>query len=146
MVKLRVGAVQDDGTLAPLSAWSDEPAFGQSMGFVVAEDDLQTAYDICGGSAGGRGRVSATIHAVLPTTALSYGSRQVGGGKGPGNPHGEESERVYYVDRSALRVTWVPAGDGASGGGGGGGGGREGKVRNTQDVELVVRPELEITW
>ena len=32
----------------------------------------------------------------------SFGLRQVGGGKGPGNPHGEESEFLYYIDRNVV--------------------------------------------
>ena len=48
---------------------------------------------------------------------VSYGSRQVGGGKGPGNPHGEESEMLYYVDEKDL-----------------------------EDLTFPVRPELEILW
>lgn len=38
-------------------------------------------------------------------------------GMGPGNPHGEESEMVYYVDQRVL-----------------------------EGVALTVRPELEIFW
>jgi hypothetical protein len=36
---------------------------------------------------------------------------------GPGNPHGEESELLYYVDSSILK-----------------------------DIEVTVKPELEIFW
>jgi len=58
------------------------------------------------------------IHSIVPQESLSYGSRQVGGGMGPGNPHGEESELLYYIDRSILK----------------------------DDIEVVVKPELEIFW
>ena len=59
------------------------------------------------------------IHSVLDESLISYGSRQVNGGKGPGNPHGEESELVYYVDRDVL---------------------------TSNDVDIVIKPELEILW
>lgn len=103
----RLGAIQEDGRLTPLSVWSTEPVFGESLEFLVDEDDLFPGFD-----AGG-----ITVHSIVPEDSLSYGSRQVGGGKGPGNPHGEESELLYYVDKKL-----------------------------TKDVELTVRPELEITW
>ena len=35
-------------------------------------------------------------------SAVGFGSRQVGGGKGPGNPHGEEGELLYYIDRNVV--------------------------------------------
>jgi hypothetical protein len=50
---------------------------------------------------------------------MSYGSRQVGGGKGPGNPHGEESELVYYIDS---------------------------KVMAENSINVVLKPELELLW
>ena len=59
------------------------------------------------------------VHSIVPQDRLSYGSRQVGGGMGPGNPHGEESELLYYVDRGVVEE------DG---------------------IEVVVKPELEIFW
>jgi hypothetical protein len=103
----KLGAVQGDGTLAPLSAWTTEPAFDDSLEFLVAEEDRfpgLTAGDVA-------------VLGIVPSRALSYGSRQVGGGKGPGNPHGEESELTYYVDRGCL-----------------------------EGIDIVVKPELEITW
>mmetsp|Transcript_35474 Transcript_35474/g.73879 ORF Transcript_35474/g.73879 Transcript_35474/m.73879 type:complete len:184 (-) Transcript_35474:301-852(-) len=102
-----IGAVQEDGTLLPLSAWSDEPAFGNSIELLVDEEDRN----------GGLDTESITIESIVPEESLSYGSRQVGGGKGPGNPHGEESELLYYVDQDLL-----------------------------QDIEVVIKPELEILW
>ena len=111
--KLEVGAIQEDGTLAPLSAWSLEssPTGGSSFSieFLVDEEDRfpgLTSDDIW-------------IHSVLKDTDISYGSRQVGGGKGPGNPHGEESELLYYIERHILE---------------------------THKVQIVIKPELEILW
>mmetsp|Transcript_29545 Transcript_29545/g.81212 ORF Transcript_29545/g.81212 Transcript_29545/m.81212 type:complete len:181 (-) Transcript_29545:1668-2210(-) len=106
--KLKIGAVQEDGTLLPLSAWSDEPAFANSIEFVVDEEDRIP---------GGLDSEQITIESIVPEESLSYGSRQVGGGKGPGNPHGEESELLYYVDQELL-----------------------------QNIEVTVKPELEILW
>jgi hypothetical protein len=57
------------------------------------------------------------IVSVLDQDVIGYGSRQVGGGKGPKNPHGEESELLYYVSQEAL-----------------------------QEVEIVVKPGLLIDW
>lgn len=104
--KKKLGAIQEDGTLLPLTAWKDEPAFGNLIEFVVDEQDR-----VPGGIQG------MAIETIIPQESLSYGSRQVGGGKGPGNPHGEESELLYYVDKDLLT-----------------------------NVEIRVNPKLEILW
>lgn len=111
--ELELGAMQEDGTVAPISAWSLESAFASgssdSIEFLVDEEDRfpgLTADDI-------------VVVSVVDEALISYGSRQVGGGKGPGNPHGEESELLYYVERSVIE---------------------EG------DVDVVIKPELEILW
>jgi len=106
----RFGAIQENGRLTPLSVWTTEPVFGVSLELLVDEDDLFPGYDPASDQ--------VVIHSIVPEASLSYGSRQVGGGKGPGNPHGEESELLYYVDQDLV----------------------------VEGVELVVRPELEITW
>ena len=103
----KIGAVQDDGRITPLSVWTLEPAFANSLEFLVDEHDLLPGFQ----------RDQIVVHAIVPQNLLSYGSRQVGGGMGPGNPHGEESELLYYVDQSLLR-----------------------------EIEVTVRPELEIFW
>jgi hypothetical protein len=103
-----LAAVQETGTLAPLSVWKDEPVYGSSLEFVV--DDSDPVPDEI---------EDAVIVAVVPEHLLSYGSRQVGGGKGPGNPHGEESERLYYVDELFVKE---------------------------QGVDLLIKPHLEILW
>lgn len=103
----QIGALQEDGTLAPVSAWSEEPVYGTSLEFVVDEEDRfpgLTGDDVI-------------VHALIDPSSLSYGSRQVGGGKGPGNPHGEESELLYYVEQEKLI-----------------------------GVQFPVKPNLEITW
>jgi len=107
----QLGAVQEDGRVAPLCVWTPEPAFDSSLEFLVDEEDLPgfKADDD-----------NVRIHSIVPQELLSFGSRQVGGGMGPGNPHGEESERLYYIDRPVI--------DG------------------DDDIEVVVKPELEIFW
>jgi hypothetical protein len=105
--KVELGAIQEDLTLAPLSAWTNEPAFDNFLEFLVDEEDRFPGLK--------QGQVK--IIQVLDQDVISYGSRQVHGGKGPGNPHGEESELCYYVDQSVL-----------------------------SDVQIVVKPELEIFW
>ena len=111
--KLEIGAMQEDGTVSPVSAWSLESAFASgssdSIEFLVDEEDRfpgLTADDI-------------VIVSVVDESLIGYGSRQVGGGKGPGNPHGEESELLYYVERSVIEE---------------------------DEVDVVIKPELEILW
>ena len=68
--EVELGAIQEDGTLAPLSAWTDEYAFEDSLEFVVDEQDRfpgLTSSDV-------------TIIQVLDEQVIGYGSRQVGGG------------------------------------------------------------------
>ena len=105
--KRKLGAVQDDGRITPLSVWTLEPAFANSLECLVDEEDLFPGFQ----------RDQIEVHVIVPQNLLSYGSRQVGGGMGPGNPHGEESELLYYVDRSLL-----------------------------DDIEVSLKPELEIFW
>jgi hypothetical protein len=107
---LHLGAIQEDGTLAPLSAWTREPAFGSSIEFLVDEEDRwldDLEFD------------KVNILGILGEDVISYGSRQVGGGKGPGNPHGEESELLYYIDN---------------------------RVVEENSIDVVLKPELEILW
>jgi hypothetical protein len=101
-----LGAVEENGKISPLSVWTAEPAFRNSLEFLVHEDDRP-----------GLAKEAVTVHSVLDQVHVSYGSRQVGGGMGPGNPHGEESEMLYYVDQVAIN-----------------------------SIELLIRPELEIFW
>jgi hypothetical protein len=105
----RIGAIQEDGRLTPLSAWTEDAAFGEFIELVVDEHDLFPGFR--------EEDQKIIIHTIVAEQDLSYGSRQVGGGKGPGNPHGEESELLFYVSRQVL-----------------------------EGVELIVKPELEITW
>lgn len=103
----QIGALQEDGTLAPVSAWSDEPVYGTSLEFVVDENNRFP----------GLTRDDVIVHTLIDPPSLSYGCRQVGGGKGPGNPHGEESELLYYVEQEKLA-----------------------------GVQFQVNPNLEILW
>ena len=108
----QLGAVQEDGRIAPLCVWTTEPAFDSSLEFLVDEEDLLPGFTADDDN--------VRIHSIVSQELLSFGSRQVGGGMGPGNPHGEESERLYYIDRSVI--------DG------------------DDNIEVVVKPELEIFW
>ena len=94
---MQLGAVQENGNIAPLSTWTMESTYetdsNDMIAFVVDEDDVFP------------GLVPSEIKILKLLEGddiLSYGSRQVGGGKGLGNPHGEESEIVYYLDRSVV--------------------------------------------
>ena len=103
--KLELG-VLEESVVQPICAWTTEAAFDDYIEFVVDEDDRYSlnAQDV-------------TVHSLIPADSLSFGSRQVGGGKGPGNPHGEESELLYYIRQDAL-----------------------------EGLEVIVKPELEILW
>jgi len=111
--KLELGAIQEDGSLAPISCFTLEDAYGGSGGtdsieFLVAEEDrFELEPD------------KVVIRKRVDETMLGFGMRQVGGGKGPGNPHGEESEQVYYIDREFLEV---------------------------EGIDPVINPDLEILW
>jgi hypothetical protein len=104
----RFGAMQEDGLLSPLSAWTKEPAFGDSVEFLVDEAErfalVNSKDKIC-------------LHHLLSEAELGYGSRQCH--RGMGNPHGEESALLYYVEQ---------------------------KVIDKFKVELAIKPELEILW
>ena len=101
----RIGAIQEDGKLSPLSAWSNDPVYGTSVEFLVDEEDRFPGLEAD----------DVIVHEVIED--IYYGSRQVGGGKGPGNPHGEESELLYYVEQQLL-----------------------------ESVSYKVNPDLEILW
>jgi hypothetical protein len=93
------------------------------MEFVVDEEDMfpgLTSDDI-------------QILDVLEGSVIGYGSRQVGGGKGPGNPHGEESELIYYIDRSVVEGVYdleIESGNKCAG----------------MKIELIINPSLEHIW
>jgi hypothetical protein len=118
---LELGALQEDWTLAPLSAWSlDEEGTGSGGGpgsieFLVDEERRFP----------GLGPDDVRVHAVLEDGLVDYGTRQVGGGKGPGNPHGEESELVYYVARTAVEGEYCGRG---------------------RAIEVDLNPDLETLW
>ena len=116
-----LGALQENGFLAPLSAWTTEPAFGQSLEFLVDEDDRFALVDATAATTGsgdnGTGKAVLQLHYRLDQSELSYGSRQCH--RGVGNPHGEESELLYYVDQSVV---------------------------DKFEIQVVLKPELEILW
>lgn len=125
---LELGAVQEDGTLAPLSTWTLESIYSTSdtLEFLVDENDRTSP----GHGGGLPSNQIWKIWSVLDESDIGYGSRQVGGGKGLGNPHGEESELLYYVERDSMRIFLDEFG--------------EEKIE--VKVDAVVKPELEITW
>ena len=123
---LELGTLQETGTVAPLSAWTTESSYtsgtNDMMEFVVDEEDMfpgLTADDI-------------RILERLDGSDINYGSRQVGGGKGLGNPHGEESEILYYVDRSVVEGVYdLDVAD---------------SKLSEVGIELVINPSLEVMW
>ena len=111
----QLGAVQDNGRVTQLCVWTLEPAFATSLEFLVDDHD----YYLLPGYTTTLEDERIVIHSIVPQDKLSYGSRQVGGGMGPGNPHGEESELLYYIDQSIV---------------------------DENGIQVVVKPELEIFW
>jgi len=139
--QLWLGAIQEDGVLSPLSAWTDEPAFGDSIEFLVDEadrfllaretqeqrqreedEDKEIATNSNSNSNNDANktttiRIGIRIHHLLSEAELSYGARQCP--RGPHNPHGEESELLYYIDRHLIDRFRIP---------------------------FTIKPELEILW
>lgn len=124
---LELGAVQENKNVAPLSTWTLESAYTTStnndmLQFVVDEHDIFP----------GLSASEMQIWMVLDGSVISYGSRQVGGGKGLGNPHGEESELIYYIDRNVVERKYV----------------RKLCDNDVEElsVDVVVNPKLEHLW
>ena len=102
--RLYFGAMQEDGIISPLSVWSTEPVFGESLEFLVDEEDrfsLQqkqfTSDSITSTSTAGS---TIRIHHLLTEAEVSYSNRQCQ--RGVGNPHGEESELLYYIPQNVI--------------------------------------------
>ena len=117
---LFLGALQENGVLSPLSAWTDEPAFGDSIEFLVDEVDRfslaketeeQRKNDI------DENNTIIRIHHLLSEAEVSYSARQCP--RGVHNPHGEESELLYYIDQELI---------------------------DQFRVNVSMKPELEILW
>jgi len=127
--RLYLGALQDDGSLSPLSAWTDEPAFGDSIEFLVDEVDRfsltreteeQRNNDENNNNNNNNNENKTNIiriHHLLSEAEVSYSARQCP--RGVHNPHGEESERLYYVDQELI---------------------------DQFRVTMKIKPELEILW
>mmetsp|Transcript_16928 Transcript_16928/g.36610 ORF Transcript_16928/g.36610 Transcript_16928/m.36610 type:complete len:218 (+) Transcript_16928:13-666(+) len=122
---LEIGAVQENGHVAPLSTWTLESVYTSAtndmMEFVADEEDMFP----------GLSSDDIQVVKVLDGSMMSYGSRQVGGGKGPGNPHGEESEMLYYVDRSIVEGIYRRV---------------ENKAERGITIDVTVNPDLEHLW
>ncbi|KAL7437951.1 hypothetical protein ACHAXM_005954 [Skeletonema potamos] len=139
---LELGAIQENGSIAPLSTWTLESAYTSAsndmMEFVVDEEDLFPGLRVFDDSKEGDDdddddNNSISVLSVLTGEVVGYGSRQVGGGKGPGNPHGEESEMIYYVDRSVVEGRYVMEG-------------RRDDNEVVLTIDVVVNPGLEHLW
>lgn len=128
--KLEMGAVQENGNVAPLSTWTLESAYTSAtndmMEFVVDEEDLFP----------GLSSNEIDVLKVFDGDDMSYGSRQVGGGKGPGNPHGEESELLYYLDRGVVEGIYCYEGTD----------GEDNDEVTELSIDVVVNPDLEHLW
>ena len=137
---LEIGAVQENRNILPLSTWTLDSAYisktNDMMAFVVDEEHRHT--NTIGLS------TDDIVVLDIPSlndggSAVGFGSRQVGGGKGPGNPHGEEGELLYYIDRKIVEGEYsVVSTDRVEG-------------ENDNDVELmkidvVLNPRLEHLW
>ncbi|KAL7572955.1 hypothetical protein ACA910_007460 [Epithemia clementina (nom. ined.)] len=150
--QLWLAVVEEGGRLQPLSAWSAEPVFGTTYWECLVDPDDRTPH--------GLQATTSNIVQVVPEQYVSYGSRQVGGGKGPGNPHGEESELLYYIAQDFFLQNNNAAGAVE----------QKGSPNNNspqppppnqndnnnnnnnnngirgRGIQIVIKPHLEITW
>ena len=137
--ELRLGAMED-GVFSPLSAWTDEYAFGTSIEFLVddvdrfalkeiqitqqqqQQDQQNSTNNDTNTDNDASNNTNIRIHYLLSSEAetdeISYGARQCP--RGVHNPHGEESELLYYIDYDTV-------------------------IQKFQ-IELTLKPELEILW
>ena len=92
--KKYLATLEEDGSLAPLSAWTTEHAFGTSVEFLVDEEDrfVLPRYE--------EATNVIQLHYRIDENELSYGSRQCT--RGVHNPHGEHCENLFYVEQSVL--------------------------------------------
>ncbi|KAL3811335.1 hypothetical protein ACHAXA_007400 [Cyclostephanos tholiformis] len=148
MTPLELGAVQENGSIAPLSAWTGESAYATTandmMAFVV--DEIHqfpglTSNDVM---------ILDVPSMSSSPSYVDYGSRQVGGGKGPGNPHGEESELIYYVDRAVVeglyRVLTKMTPDDDDNDDDDDGSDDDDDLAEVLSIDIVVNPDLEHMW
>ena len=85
---VELGVIRD-GRLQPLCCWQE----ADPVELVWDEDEEPLA----------------TVHTVHNAVDAFPQQRLIDGGLGPNNPHGEESEDVYFVDRSDLSEGTVVA-------------------------------------
>mmetsp|Transcript_42359 Transcript_42359/g.83205 ORF Transcript_42359/g.83205 Transcript_42359/m.83205 type:complete len:234 (-) Transcript_42359:1509-2210(-) len=123
--KINVGVIVDVVTaIHPVCSWTMESAYSESrphtIEFLMDEEVGTIPFAVDGESDSG----AIVLHVF---ENVDYGSRQVGGGMGPGNPHGEDSEDLYYIESDTIdeAVRNLSQGDA--------------KIT----VDFVVRPELE---
>jgi len=122
--KVNVGCVAGE-KIHPLCSWTLESAYSESrphtIEFLMDEEVEAIPFALDGGNGSG----AIVLHVF---ENIGYGSRQVGGGMGPGNPHGEDSEDLFYVESDnideAIKKLY---------------GENDSKV----SVDYVVRPDLE---
>ena len=103
----------------------DEPAFGDSIEFLVDEVDRfslekesKTQIEIDGDSNDtNTAKHTIRIHRLLSEDEVSYGQRQCP--RGVHNPHGEESEMLYYIDQQLI---------------------------DEFQIDMELKPELETLW
>jgi hypothetical protein len=115
-----LGCLLTANTLQPLCLWSadlhksllerDVDARKQRAELVWDEEQAALALS------------SVRVHSVLPFELVQQSSRQVGGGMGPSNPHGEHVEDTFELELGCL-MDECP-----------------------EEVELPLRPDREIFW
>ena len=103
-------------------AWTDEPACGDSVEFLVDEVDRfslaeqsKEQWQIDAGNDSKKNPIR--IHHLLSEDEVSYGQRQCP--RGVHNPHGEESEITYYINQQLIEQF---------------------------EISVDLKPELEILW
>jgi hypothetical protein len=135
--KLYFGAMQEDGIISPLSVWSTEPVYGESIEFLVDEEDrfsLQQKQFTSNSTTSTSTMATIRIHHLLTEAEVSYSNRQCQ--RGVGNPHGEESELLYYIPQNVIdQYNNQNQSDP-----------QNPQTESQQMLHISIKPDLEILW
>jgi hypothetical protein len=137
--KLYFGAMQEDGIISPLSVWSTEPVYGESIEFLVDEADrfsLQQKQFTSESTTSTSKSTTIRIHHLLTEAEVSYSNRQCQ--RGVGNPHGEESELLYYIPQNVIDQYNSPNPNQSDP--------KDPQSQTQQMLHISIKPDLEILW
>merc|ERR1712185_455049 len=90
---LRLGSIDDREMVVPLCTWSTQHhAVLSSPSAASSTEDIELVWDESDDAAEEVPLADVSVVHVLDYGIVDVGARQVGGGQGVGNPHGEHSE------------------------------------------------------